>query len=156
MGRWSCALPSHANATSLVMPLQPSDETRRSRVDGFVKDADVRGDGQRHLRRAPLLSVMEIADFGDRDDQPGGCSGDRSVIWGVFLEPEVRSTPMRVPEVGREDAPEMRRVDDDHVVETLASDRADQATYGCCHGLAGAETTSAMPMPASRRWKTSP
>jgi len=48
------------------------------------------------------------------------------VIWRVFLEAEVRSSPMVVPAVGREDAPEVRLVDDDHVVETLSPDRANQ------------------------------
>ena len=60
--------------------------------------------------------------LGDRDDQPRGRSKDGSVIWRVLLEAEVRSTPMIVPAVGCEDAPEVRRVDDDHVIETLASD----------------------------------
>jgi hypothetical protein len=49
------------------------------------------------------------------------------VLWRVLVEAEVRSTPMIVPPVGREDASEMRLVDDDHMIETLASDRADQA-----------------------------
>jgi hypothetical protein len=79
------------------------------------------------LRCAPLIAVMETTDFGDRDDRPGGCSGGRSVIGGVFLDAEVRSTPMIVPAVGRENAPEMRLVDDDHVIETRSSDRADEA-----------------------------
>lgn len=70
---------------------------------------------------------METTDFGDRDDRRYGPSGHRSVIRGVFLEPEVRSGPMVVLDVGREDATEMRLVDDDHVIETLASDGADQA-----------------------------
>jgi hypothetical protein len=69
-----------------------------------------REDGQgrrRRLRCAPLVAMMETTDFGDRDDRPGGCSGDRSVIWCVLLEAEVRSAPMilssGVEEVG--DAP---------------------------------------------------
>ena len=84
-------------------------------------------DGQGRLCRAPLISVMETTDFGDRDDRPGGCSGHRSVIWGVFLEREVRSGPMVILEVGREDTPEVRLVKDDHVIEALSSDRSDQA-----------------------------
>jgi hypothetical protein len=52
------------------------------------------------------------------------------VNWGVFLEPEVRSSPMVVPDIGHEDAAQMRFVDDDHVIETLASERADQAFDG--------------------------
>jgi hypothetical protein len=47
---------------------------------------------------------------------------DRSVIWRVFPEPEVRSTPMIVPAIGREHTPELRFVHDDHVIETFSSD----------------------------------
>src|SRR5260221_8260330 len=71
--------------------------------------------------------MMETADFGDRDDRPGGCSRDRSVIRRVLLDAKVRSTSMIVPAIGPEDAPEMRLVEDDHVIETLSSDRANQA-----------------------------
>jgi hypothetical protein len=70
---------------------------------------------------------METTDLGDRNDPPGGSFRDRSAIGRVFLEAQVRSTPMIVPAVRREDAPKMRLVDDDHVIETLSSDRADQA-----------------------------
>jgi hypothetical protein len=70
---------------------------------------------------------METTDFRDRDDWPGGCFRGQSVIWRVFLEPEVRSTPMIVPAVRREDTPEMRFVHDNDVIETLSSDRADRA-----------------------------
>ena len=57
------------------------------------------------------------------------------MIWGVFLESEMPSTPMIVPDVGREDASEMRLVDDDHVIETFSSVRSDQGSmYGFCDG----------------------
>ena len=101
--------------------------------------------------------MMKTANFGDRDDLSGGRSTGRSVIWRVLLEAEVRSTPMIVPAVGREDAPEMRLVDDDHVVETLSSDRADHALdERILPGTRGADRTSAMPIPATRRWKAAP
>jgi hypothetical protein len=92
-----------------------------------ARRADVQGGPAKSLRCAPFIAVMETTDFGDRNDRPGGCSRDRSVIWRVFLEAEVRSAPMIILAVGLEDAPEMRFVDDDHVIETLSSDRADQA-----------------------------
>jgi hypothetical protein len=79
------------------------------------------------LRCAPFIAVMETTDFRDRDDRPGGCFRDRSVIWRVFREPEVRSTPMIVPAIGREHTPEMRFVHDDDVIEILSPDRADRA-----------------------------
>ena len=71
--------------------------------------------------------MMEATDFGDRDDRPGRYPSDRSLIWCVLLEAEVRSASMIVLTVGREDASEMRLVDDNYVIETLSSDRADQA-----------------------------
>lgn len=64
------------------------------------------------LRCAPLIAMIGTS-IG---------RSDGSVIWRVLLEAEVRSTPMIVPAVGCEDAPEVRRVDDDHVIETPSSD----------------------------------
>jgi hypothetical protein len=101
---------------------------------------------------APLVTMMKTANFGDRDDVSGGRSTGRSVIWRVLLETEVRPTPMVVPSVGRQDAPEMRLVEDDHVIAARSSDRADQSLDGFCQGLAGAETTSAMPLPQRRTY----
>ena len=51
--------------------------------------------------------MMETTDLGDRDNQSGGRPGHRSVIRRVFLECEVRASRMVVPDVGREEAPEM-------------------------------------------------
>ena len=79
------------------------------------------------LCRAPLVTMMKTANFGYRDDLSGGRSTGRSVIWRVLLETEVRPTPMVVLNVGRQDAPEMLLVEDDHVIEALSSDRADQS-----------------------------
>jgi hypothetical protein len=78
--------------------------------------ADVQGGQAGRLRCAPLIAMMEATDFGDRDDRPGGYPNDRSVIWCVLLEAEVRSAPMIVATVGRQDASEMRLVDDDDVI----------------------------------------
>jgi hypothetical protein len=74
------------------------------------------------LRGAPFIAVMETTDFRNRDNRPDGCFRDRSVIWRVFLEPEVRSTPMIVPAIGPKQTSEMRFVHDDNVIETLSSD----------------------------------
>jgi hypothetical protein len=72
---------------------------------------------------------METTDFRDRDDWSGRYSAGWTMIRRVFLEAEMRSGPMVVPDVRGEDAPKMRLVDDDDVVETLASDGSDQAFY---------------------------
>jgi len=79
-------------------------------------------DEQTRLRGAPLISVVKITDFGDCEDRPRACSGHRSMIGRVFLEPEVRASPMVVPDVRHEDAAQMRLVENDHVVEVLAAD----------------------------------
>lgn len=70
---------------------------------------------------------METTDFRHDDDLSGGVWGKRPVIWRVLRKSEMRSGLMIVPDVGSEDAPKMGLVDDDHVVETLASDGSDQA-----------------------------
>jgi hypothetical protein len=119
--------------------------------------ADVQEEMSRALTLRAVHSVMETTDVRDRDDWPGGCFRDRSVIWRVFLEPEVRSTPMIAPAIGREDTPEMRFVHDDDVIETRSSDRADRAlAVRILPRTRRRGTTSAMPMPASRRWNTAP
>jgi hypothetical protein len=64
------------------------------------------------------------------------------MIWRVLRESKVRATFA----VRREDTPQMRLVENDHVIQTLSADRADQAfDVRICQRLAGAETTSAMP-----------
>jgi hypothetical protein len=75
-----------------------------------------------HLRRASLVPVMETTDFRDRNDRPSGYARDRSLIWRVFLEAKVCSTPMIIQAVDRQDAPQMRLVENDHVIETFSSD----------------------------------
>src|SRR5688572_28335230 len=96
------------------------------------------------LRRAPLIPVVEPTDFRNRDDRPGRCSRNRSAIRRVFLQTEVRAGPMVVMDVAREDAPEMRLVENDHVIETFTADRSemkevDDATFifstHCRHSL---------------------
>ena len=105
----------------------PDEDAPCAKSDASLMAPMFRGGRAGRLRCAPFIAMVETTDFGDRDDQSGGCYRDRSVIRRVLLEAGVRSTPMIVPTVGREDAPEMRLVDDDHVIETLSSDRADQA-----------------------------
>jgi hypothetical protein len=68
------------------------------------------------------MAVMEPADLRYHNDGSSGYSRDRSVIWRVFLEAKMRSAPMIILTVGSQDAPEMRLVQDDHVIEALSSD----------------------------------
>ena len=69
------------------------------------------------LRGDSFVTVVKTADFRDHDDgSDGGLSGG-PVIGRVFLKCEVRSTPVIVPDVAGEDAPKVRFVQDDHVIE---------------------------------------
>ena len=79
------------------------------------------------LRCAPLVPVMKATNFRNRHDSPCGYFRDRSMIWRVLRESQVRATSMIVLAVAREDAPQMRLVENDHVIETLSAQRADQA-----------------------------
>ena len=74
------------------------------------------------------------------------------MIGRVLFEAEMRSTLMIIPAVSRDDTPEMHRVDDDHVIETLSSDRAEQVfDVPILPGTCERGDNVVMPMPASRR-----
>jgi hypothetical protein len=81
------------------------------------------------LRCTPLISVMETTDLAERNDRSGGYFGDGSMVRRVFVQTEMRSAAMIVLTVGLENASQMRLVQDDHVVETLSSNGADQAFH---------------------------
>ena len=76
----------------------------------------------RRLRGLPFVAVMKSAYFWNRDDWPSGRCRDESRIRRVLLEPKMRPTPMIVPAVGREDASQMRLIEDDHVIQAFATD----------------------------------
>ena len=78
--------------------------------------------GWARLRCAPLVPVMKTTDFANRHDRPGGYLRDRSMIWRVLREAKVRATSMIVLAVGRQDAAQMRRVENDHVIQTFSTD----------------------------------
>jgi len=103
------------------------------------------------LRGDALVTVVETADFREHHDgSDDGLSGG-PMIGRVFLESEVRSAPVIVLDVRREHAPEVRLVQDDHVVEALPADRADYAlnirilpgTRRCRNDFGDADTSDA-------------
>src|SRR6266849_5488660 len=75
----------------------------------------------------PRFSSTLPTDFRNRHDPSGGDFRHRSMIWRVLRESKVRAASMIVLTVGREDAPQMRLVENDHVIQTFSADRADQA-----------------------------
>ena len=73
------------------------------------------------LRGVSFVAVVQTANFRHHDDGSDGCLSGRSSIRRVLVEAEMRSASVVVEKVRREDAPKMRLVHDDDVVETLPS-----------------------------------
>lgn len=82
---------------------------------------------ERCLSGATLISVMETADFWDRDDLSARERMDYPVIGRVLLESKMRSSPMVVTDVGCESFAQVCFVDYDHMIQTFASNGSDQA-----------------------------
>ena len=77
------------------------------------------------LRGLTIVTVMQPADF-RRAHDPAGAATPQSMVRRVLVQREMRPTPMVIGEVGAEETTEMRLVDDDHVIQTLATHGADQ------------------------------
>jgi hypothetical protein len=69
---------------------------------------------------------MQAADFGNLHDLP--CHGelDRPGVGRVLVQREVGTRLMVVGEVSGQDAAEVSLAEDEHVIQALASDRADE------------------------------
>lgn len=100
---------------------------------------------------------MQAADRRDRDDGALRRRLHASCRWRVFLYGEMGSSAMIVGDVRGQEPSQMPPAEDDHVVETLAPHGSDAPLrVGICQGLDGLDSTSPMPMPATRRRNTSP
>jgi hypothetical protein len=54
---------------------------------------------------------------------------DRAASWGVLRQPQMRAILVIVIEVGLQDAAQARFIEDDHVIQTLPSNRSDQSLH---------------------------
>jgi hypothetical protein len=81
----------------------------------------------RALGGAALVTMMQAADFGHRDDSATVGGLDRARIGGVLPKRQVRARPLIVGEVRVEQASEVPFAQNDHVVEALAANRPDDA-----------------------------
>jgi len=70
---------------------------------------------------------MQTTDLRDRDDGRSSRVDHPPAIRRVLVQSKMRPGPVIVGKLRPEDAPKMRLVQDDDVVETLSSDRADHA-----------------------------
>lgn len=71
--------------------------------------------------------MMQSAEVGLGDDLAGFRQLNNSRLGRVAVERQGRACLMVVGEVVRQDATKMSLVEDDHVVQALAANRADQA-----------------------------
>lgn len=72
------------------------------------------------------VAMVQTADFGELHDPPCRENLDRPEIGCVLVQREVRSRLMVIDEIAGHDAVQVPRVDDEHVIQTLAPDRADE------------------------------
>jgi len=106
--------------------------------------------------RPPLVPVVKSANFGEHHHATVRRRVDASWRGRVFLEGEVGSRAMIIGGVSSQHATQMCLVENDDVIEALAAqDPIRRSAYGLCQGLDGADTTSRMSMPATRRRNTS-
>src|SRR5262245_36808262 len=90
---------------------------------------------------SPLIMMMESAHFGYYKHLPlfRGHNGTR--LWTIHRQGQMRSPPMIIGKIADKDALEMLRVEDHHMVETFATNAANEAldvgvlpwTVGCAH-----------------------
>jgi hypothetical protein len=72
------------------------------------------------------VAVVQAADFGKLHDLPCHRELDRPEVGRVLVQREVGTRLMVVAEVSGQDAAEVSLAEDEHVVQTLAPDRADE------------------------------
>ena len=71
--------------------------------------------------------MMQSADLREGDNLASGGRVCGTGVRTVLVEREMRSGPMIVLNVGRQDASQMTLVDDDDVIKAFAADRANDA-----------------------------
>src|SRR5262249_46648357 len=70
--------------------------------------------------------MMGPTDFGNLDDRPRGGDLSWADVERILGEREMRSSPVIVGEVADEDAAEVSLAEDEHVIQALAPDGADE------------------------------
>jgi hypothetical protein len=79
------------------------------------------------LRRASDIAVMQATNFGNLNDGAEFRRLDRPSVGGILVEREVSASPVIVREIRREQTSQVPLAEDEHVIQTLAPDRTDQA-----------------------------
>src|SRR5438105_351800 len=122
-GRW---IPAHGCVRRSLVICSESRIGRSATSVNRRQHTDIENRSRSRLCRATFVPVVEAADFGQRHDAGDRTVGRRPTIRRVFLETEMRAAAMVVAEVRRQDAAQMRGVQDDQLIETLATNGSDQ------------------------------
>ena len=69
--------------------------------------------------------MMQTADSRDGDDLSDSAWHDRARVGAILVERKMRPRAVIVSNVSGEHAAQMALVEDDHVIQTLATDRTD-------------------------------
>jgi hypothetical protein len=87
-----------------------------------------RGGDRRPSGRSALVAMVQAAHFGKRDNPTDIRTINRSWLWGVLVQAEMRSAPVIViHEVTQVVTEAAFTAADDHVVQAFTTDRADEA-----------------------------
>jgi hypothetical protein len=97
--------------------------------------------------------VMEPADFRHDDHLPSLWELNRSRLWTVHRQRQMRTKPMIISKVAGEEALQMLRMEDHHMIETLPTDTPDEAlhirvlprTLRCDHDFFDTHVLDALP-----------
>ena len=109
------------------------------------------------LRRVADVPVMQATDFGNLHDPARRGERDGPDVRRILVEREMRASPVIVGEVAGQNAPQVAFAENQSVIQTFASDRADEPLReGTLHGLCGAVRTSSIRMPFTRWRNCSP
>ena len=79
------------------------------------------------LRGLAEVAVVQAADFGKLHDRPRRGKLDGPELGCVLVEREVCARLMVIGKVAGQDAAQVSLAEDEHVIQTFAADRADQA-----------------------------
>jgi hypothetical protein len=79
------------------------------------------------LRSLADVAVVQATDFGKLHDLPRRRELDRPEVRGVLVEGKVGARLMVIGEVAGQDAAEVALAEDEHVIQALAPDRADES-----------------------------
>ena len=73
--------------------------------------------------------MVQATDFGDLHDLARRGKLDRPDVWSILVEREMGARPVIVSEIEGQDAAEMLLAEDEHVIQALAPDRADEPLH---------------------------